>query len=195
MIIVRYQSPEGEPHEFSAGTRDPDWGKDAPPRWPPANLDLSPRRSGESGTSTAPTPTSRSRGTRSWSSSRAGAIRCRRSRRGSRAVAALRESGRRRRVPLPGGGFTKKDIEGPGFTAYAPLGNETVRVKLRASAATVDQVQQLVEGEARRATTAVLGELGIEERDDSFGWPVNAVAYPTGSSMAAMNLHIRDSPD
>jgi hypothetical protein len=36
VIVVRYNAPPGEPHEFSAGSRQPRWAKPPLPSWPPA---------------------------------------------------------------------------------------------------------------------------------------------------------------
>ena len=166
VVIVRYAAPEGEPYEFSAGTREPEEPR---PRWPPAQLDLAPRRSPEF----AHMDRTERDPEIAWE-----------------AIASVLDPGEGT-VSGFAAAFgreleTNEQVSGVRWRTGRELG-EAACVTFTLDASTVHQAVERAERAAREARDAALRALRVE-RDEAQEWTVEADAYPAGSSLAKQNV-------
>jgi hypothetical protein len=198
-IIVSYDAPLGRPRHFSAGARQPPWAIAALPPWPPADLDLSGRRHpewahrGRGADSPAISWDVRVTVKQGWGEPiETFAARVAEGLQGGDGIELVDW------IAGPGGGYTDADFPESGgpdiFSFVDGPGNVAVYLLLRASARTEHHAIDDVIATCEACVTQTLSDLNIAQREDMFGWTVNADAFPTGSAAAASNARIRENP-
>jgi hypothetical protein len=187
-VMVEYAAPSGAPCFFSAGERECARVRGFP-RWPPADLELRPRRHPDwlhLDRSADDEPID-------WDVKVTVGQMC------GRPVPELAERMAARLgdvegldwIDLAGGGFEPPGPVPPRGVCFASAPEPAAMFRFTVRAATVAAAQAAAEGACRAALTDTLAELSAPRAPSEFDWRVDAEAYPLGSR-AAFNAAISE---
>jgi hypothetical protein len=192
-VVVRYFAPEGRPSDYAAGAEQPWEPRRTLPRWPPDELDLTPRRMpGHEYLDRLDdaSPIDWDVGVDVFQGSGAALdavpVRLAEAIEGVPAVVELEW------VAGPGGGPDPDDPETRLMAWTGSPGNIAFRARVRLRSASVVTAETAAVQIVDAALDDVLQALAVPRRDDAFDWAIEATAYPAGSWLAAMNIDLED---
>src|SRR4051794_10560874 len=172
-VVVRYFAPEGQPYDYTAGTRQPLKAEEALPHWPPDGLDLSRRRMPgheylDRTDDEAPIAWDVGVDVLQGSGAPVPGLPARLADELQRdpAVSSLDW------VPGPGGGPDPSRPESQMIAWTGSPGNIALRARIRLGARTVAAAEDTAIDTVGRALRPVLDTFGIAPRDDAFGWHI-----------------------